>query len=74
MKKQLLSAIQIVALKKHFERCKNQILALDCGWFNERIVTVCADRLYRVPLRDRVGTEITASRSGSFAGARGSLQ
>jgi lysyl-tRNA synthetase class I len=29
MKKHLLSAIQIAALKKHFERCKNQILALD---------------------------------------------
>ena len=29
MKKHLLSAVQIAALKKHFERCKNQILALD---------------------------------------------
>jgi hypothetical protein len=29
MQKRLLSAAQIVALKKRFERCKTQILALD---------------------------------------------
>ena len=60
MEKNLLSATQIASLKKRFERCKTQILALD--WVTQGSLRPIELRsLARWPRRSRWGLRSSAS-------------